>query len=125
MTVDLQTNVLEGRTKYNSSEVIIMEEVKITASNFKAEVLDSDKTVIVDFYADWCGPCKMLSPVIAEIAAEHPEIKVCKINVDDEPDLASQFGVMSIPFVACFKNGNIAKSSLGFQSKEAILELTK
>ena len=123
--VDLSAAAVKSRSKYQTSEVIIMEEVKVTGSTFKAEVLDSDKPVIADFYADWCGPCKMLSPVLSEIAKENPDIKICKINVDDEPDLASQFGVMSIPFVACFKNGNLYKSSVGFQTKEAILELTK
>ena len=77
----------------------------------------------VDFSAVWCGPCKMLGPVVAEIAEEHPEIKVCKVNVDDEDELAQQFGVMSIPFVAVFKGGNLVKSTVGFQSKEALLNL--
>ena len=100
-----------------------MNELNITKDTFQKEVLESDKPVIVDFWATWCGPCRMLGPTIAELAEEHPEIKVCKVNVDDEPDLAQQFGVMSIPFVASFKAGQLHKSSVGVQPKEAILAL--
>lgn len=102
-----------------------MKEINLTNETFKAEVLESDKPVLVDFWATWCGPCQMLSPVIAEIAEEHPEIKVCKVNVDSEIELASQFNVMSIPFVAVFKNGNLTASSVGYQPKENILNLLK
>ena len=100
-----------------------MAELNITSANFKSEVLESDKPVIVDFWATWCGPCRMLGPVVEELAEEHPEIKVCKVNVDDEPDLAQQFGVMSIPFVASFKGGQLHKSSVGVQPKESLLAL--
>ena len=100
-----------------------MSEMNITKDTFQKEVLESDKPVIVDFWATWCGPCRMLSPVIEELAEEHPEIKVCKVNVDDEPDLAQQFNVMSIPFVASFKGGQLHKSSVGVQPKEALLSL--
>ena len=100
-----------------------MAELNITSANFKSEVLESDKPVIVDFWATWCGPCRMLGPVVAELAEEHPEIKVCKVNVDDEPDLAQEYGVMSIPFVASFKAGQLHKSSVGVQPKEALLGL--
>ena len=100
-----------------------MAELNITSANFKSEVLESDKPVIVDFWATWCGPCRMLGPTIAELAEEHPEIKVCKVNVDDEPDLAQEYGVMSIPFVASFKAGQLHKSSVGVQPKEALLAL--
>ena len=100
-----------------------MAELNITSANFKSEVLESDKPVIVDFWATWCGPCRMLGPTIAELAEEHPEIKVCKVNVDDEPDLAQEYGVMSIPFVASFKGGQLHKSSVGVQPKEALLSL--
>ena len=95
----------------------------ITKDNFQAEVLQSDKPVLVDFWDSWCGPCKMLSPVVDQIADENPDIKVGKINVDDEPELAGQFGVMSIPTLLVFKDGQIAGQSVGVRPKAAILEM--
>ena len=97
----------------------------ITKENFEAEVLKSEKPVLVDFWATWCGPCKMIGPVIEEIANEHPEIKVCKINVDEEGELSIKHGVMSIPTLMIFKNGEIAQAAIGYRPKEEIEELLK
>ena len=98
-----------------------MSVLKITNDNFNEEVLNSDKTIIVDFYADWCGPCKMMSPIIDKIAEENEEIKVGKLNVDDAQDIAMKYNVMSIPTIIIFKNGNEFKRFIGVTSKSEIL----
>lgn len=102
-----------------------MAEVICTKDNFQVEVLESDKPVLVDFWASWCGPCQMMGPVVAEIAEEHPEYKVCKVNVDEQQELGMQFNVMSIPFFAVFKNGKLTNSTVGAQSKESLIDLLK
>ena len=103
-----------------------MAELKITAANFENEVLHSDKPVLLDFYADWCGPCKMLSPILHELAEEKSgALKVGKINVDEQPELASQFRVMSIPTLMVFKEGKNVKRDVGAKSKAEILEMLK
>ena len=101
-----------------------MAEIKITSNNFEAEVLQSDIPVLVDFWASWCGPCKMLGPVISEIATEYDgRIKVGKVDVDEESDLAEQYGVQSIPLVLLFKNGEVAARSVGFKPKAQIVKM--
>ena len=102
-----------------------MSVITITAENFDAEVMKSEKTVLLDFWASWCGPCKMLSPVVDEIAEETPEIKVGKINVDDENELASKFGISSIPTLVVVKNGKIEATSVGVRPKADILAMIK
>ena len=97
--------------------------VTVTADNFEQEVLQSEKTVLVDFWAAWCGPCTMLSPMVDQVAEERPDIKVCKINVDDEPDLAVRFGVMSIPALKVFKGGAVVNETVGVQPKANILAM--
>ena len=95
----------------------------ITNDNFEQEVLKSDKKVLVDFWASWCGPCRMLSPVIDEIAKETDKVKVGKVNVDEESELATQFAVMSIPTLILFENGKPVKQMVGAQPKSAILSM--
>lgn len=98
---------------------------KVTAETFDTEVLQSDKPVLVDFYADWCGPCKMLSPIVDAIAEESGDFKVCKLNVDDASDIAAQYSVMSIPTLIVFKGGSVANKTVGVQSRETILAMMK
>lgn len=103
-----------------------MAEVKITVSNFESEVLCSDQPVLVDFYADWCGPCRMLAPVLEEIAREYEGgVKVGKVNVDEQMELAQKFGVSSIPLLVVFKDGQPVAKSLGYRPKEEIVNLLK
>ncbi len=102
-----------------------MEAITITNENFQAEVLDVKGTVLIDFWAPWCGPCRMLSPLIDEVAAAHSEVKVGKINVDEQQELAAQFGVMSIPTLVVFKDGQKVNESVGLIPKENIESLLK
>ena len=100
-----------------------MEVITLTSKNFEAEVINSDLPVLVDFWAPWCGPCRMLSPTVEEIAKNATDFKVGKINVDDEDELAAQFGIMSIPTLIVFRNGEPVRQSVGVQSKAAILDM--
>ncbi len=102
-----------------------MSELAITKSNFKTEVTESDRTVLLDFWAPWCGPCRMQGPVLASFADMHPEIKVGKVNVDEEQELAMNFRVMSIPMLAVFKNGKLVNQTIGLQSIEGLENLIK
>lgn len=100
-----------------------MEVIKLNNENFKTEVLESNKVVLIDFYADWCGPCKMMSPVIDEIANEVSEnVKVCKLNVDEAQDIAIQYNVMSIPTLVIIKDGNVVDTLVGLRAKSEVLE---
>jgi len=96
---------------------------KVNNETFESQVLQNTKTVLVDFYADWCGPCKMLAPIVEEIAAASDAYDVFKLNVDDAPEIAARYGVMSIPTLIVFKNGDVAGKTIGVQSKQAILNL--
>lgn len=100
-------------------------EVVLTKDNFDEEVLQASGTVLVDFWAPWCGPCKMLAPIIADIAAGEPDIKVGKVNVDDELELAERFQVSSIPTLLVFKDGTLVNQGLGFMPKERVLALAR
>ena len=100
-----------------------MSAININKNNFQNEIMDSEKTVLLDFGAPWCAPCRMVVPVIEEIAGERPDIKVGKINVDEQPELASEFGVMSIPTLVVVKNGKVVQRVSGARPKEAILTM--
>ncbi len=95
----------------------------ITSANFENEIIKSSKPVLVDFWASWCGPCRMLSPIVDEIAKEQNDVKVCKINVDENQDLAAMFQVMSIPTLVLIKDGKIVNKSIGYKPKQAILQM--
>ncbi len=97
--------------------------VKVSNKNFASEVLASDKPVLLDFYADWCGPCRMVSPIVDEIADERPDIKVGKINVDEEGELAERFGVFSIPSLVVIKDGKVVNQTVGARPKADILAM--
>ena len=100
-----------------------MSVININKNNFQDEVMHSDKPVLLDFWASWCGPCRMVSPIVDEIAAERSDIKVGKINVDEQPELAAQFGVMSIPTLVVIKNGKVVNQAVGARPKAQILAM--
>lgn len=102
-----------------------MSVLHITNETFESEVLHSTKPVLLDFFADWCGPCKMLSPILEELAAEHPEVTVAKVNVDEEPALAAQFNVMSIPSIFVLKDGAVTAQTVGAQPKAQLLNMLR
>ena len=100
-----------------------MSAININKENFQEEVINSDKPVLLDFWAPWCGPCRMVVPIMEEIAQERPDIKVGKINVDEQPELAGQFGVMSIPTLVVMKNGKVTNQAVGVRPKAQILAM--
>lgn len=99
--------------------------VKVTESNFEKEVLQAEGKVLVDFWAAWCGPCQMLSPIVEEVAAEAGDVKVGKVNVDEEPVLAIKYGIASIPALLVFENGEVVNKSIGYIEKDEVLDLIK
>ena len=100
-----------------------MSVIHVNKNNYGQEVLNSDKPVLLDFWASWCGPCRMVSPIVDEIAAERSDIKVCKINVDEQPELAARFGVMSIPTLVVMKNGKVINQTVGARPKAQVLAM--
>ena len=100
-----------------------MSAININKNNFQSEVLNSEKKVLLDFWAPWCGPCRMVVPIVEEIADERPDIKVGKVNIDEEAELASEFGIMSIPTLVVIENGKIVNQTMGARPKEAILSM--
>ena len=100
-----------------------MSAISVNKNNFGREVLNSDKPVLLDFWAPWCGPCRMVSPIVDEIAAERSDIKVCKIDVDEQPELAARFGVMSIPTLVVMRNGKVINQAVGARPKAQILAM--
>lgn len=102
-----------------------MSVIKLTSKNYEEEVMQSKKPILIDFWAAWCGPCKMMSPVIDQIAQENEDIKVCKVNIDEEKELAEQFQIMSIPTIVAIKSAKIVNTSVGVAQKEEIINMLK
>ena len=121
------SRVLNNRNKVEISneEEKRMEILSVTSANFEKEVINSDKTVLIDFYADWCGPCKAYSPIVESVATENQDIKVVKINVDNAQDIAIKYQVMSIPTTVVIKNGQEINRAVGMMSKSDLLEMVK
>ena len=116
----------KGNKRYKIfKEDIEMAVTKLTVDNFEQEVLQADKPVLVDFYADWCGPCKMMSPVVDEVAEEEVDVKVCQINIDENMDIAQKYRVMSIPTFIAFKGGEESGRQIGAIPKTALVDLVK
>lgn len=114
-----------NKVEISKEEENTMEIMKVTSANFEEEVLNSDKTVLIDFYADWCGPCKAYSPIVEAVASENEDIKVVKINVDNAQEIAYKYQVMSIPTTVIIKNGKEVNRAVGMMSKSDLIEMVK
>ena len=125
LNVENIASTAEENTVNENEEVDNMSVLEVTTQTFQQEVLNSEKTVLIDFYADWCGPCKMLSPVVEEVAQENTDIKVVKINVDNAQEIAIKYQIMSIPTLVVVKGGNEVTRSVGVISKTEMLEMIK
>ena len=113
----------QNQATQQNKEENTMQVINVNKNNFQAEVMESDKTVLLDFWAPWCGPCRMVGPILEEIAAEREDVKVCKVNVDEEMELASQYGIVSIPTLLVIENGQIVNKSVGAKPKADILAM--
>lgn len=123
LTLSLLTGCSSATVEETKKEESVMNVVHVNKDNFQEVVLNSDKTVLLDFWASWCGPCRMIAPALEEIAAEREDVLVCKVNVDEESELAMQFGVTSIPLLVVMEDGKIINQSVGVKPKSAILDL--
>ena len=99
--------------------------INLTKDSYHNEVMETEKVVVIDFWATWCGPCKMMAPVVEEVAKDYPDVKVCKVNVDEEPELSNAFKIVSIPTIVVIKNGEIIDSVVGYSPKEDIEKIIK
>ncbi len=99
--------------------------INLTKDSYNNEVMETEKVVVIDFWATWCGPCKMMAPVVEEVAKDYPDVKVCKVNVDEEPELSNAFKIVSIPTIVVIKNGEIIDSVVGYRPKEDIEKIIK
>lgn len=99
--------------------------INLTKNSYHNEVMETEKVVVIDFWATWCGPCKMMAPVVEEVAKDYPDVKVCKVNVDEEPELSNAFKIVSIPTIVVIKNGEIIDSVVGYRPKEDIEKIIK
>lgn len=99
--------------------------INLTKDSYQNEVMETEKVVVIDFWATWCGPCKMMAPVVEEVAKDYPDVKVCKVNVDEEPELSNAFKIVSIPTIVVIKNGEIIDSVVGYRPKEDIEKIIK